>query len=128
MTTPRRRLSDHVYAALNESVTRVLSAHPHRRAELAQWLETVHERLIIRAVADRRTPGGRIDTRSLRMEVYVLTTAGAAPLVSVRARDLLDADGNPVNARTTARHLLWQNGHGIPDTPAELIDQDQTEH
>ncbi len=125
MTTPApapRRLADHITEALNAMAARITTRHPDRAAELADWLETAHERLVVVAVVDQRR-NGRIDTRSYRLDVYLTTEAGPAPLCSVRRRDLfippeLEAD----DPQTEARTLLLQHGYGIPDDPGPLTD------
>lgn len=114
---PRRQLHEHITEALLASVSRILTEYPDPalRDELAEWMETAHERVEVEALVDRGKTG-RIDTRSLRMDCYVVTSVGRAPLCSVRARDLITSDGTPVDAKTDARTLLLQLGIGIPDT------------
>lgn len=119
MTTTRKRLHEHITDALTATAARVLTAHPERATELADWLQTAHEHVVITAHADRR-PNGRIDTRSLRLDCHVTTSAGLAPLVSVRVRELLDQHGQPVDAQADARELLLQLGHGVPDDLSTL--------
>jgi len=122
-TTPtpaRRRLADHISDALTASAERVLTTHPHRRDELADWLEHAHEHIVIVPTVDRRTDG-RIDTRSYRLDVYLTTTAGLAPLVSVRRRDLeLPPGVEHEDAQAECRTLLLQLGYGVPDDPSAL--------
>lgn len=120
-----RRLSDHISEALLGLAQRQLDAHPDRPAwfldALAVWIETAAERIEIEAVVDRR-PSGRVDTRSLRLDVSLpmLDNATSVLLCSVRVRDLIDEHGDPINARDDARTLLLQNGYGVPDSPAAL--------
>lgn len=115
--TARRRLSEHITDALSACAQRLLDQHPDDEAlreTLARWMETAHERIQVEAHVER-TKSGRIDTRTLRLDVYLHTAEGPAPLCQVRARDLVLADGTPVDARADARLLLLQNGVGIPD-------------
>jgi hypothetical protein len=119
MTVTRKRLHEHITDALTASAARILADHPDRADALADWLNTAHEHVVITAHADRR-PNGRIDTRSLRLDCHLTTSAGPAPLVSVRVRDLLDQHGQPIDAQADARTLLLQLGHGIPNDTSTL--------
>lgn len=110
----RQRLGDHIYAALLDLTADALIKEPAARDEIADVLETVHEHIRAAAVVGHRR--GRIDTRSLRIDCYL----GPDPLVSVRARHLLDEHGRPVDSPAAARELLLQLGYGIPDSPAGL--------
>jgi len=125
-----KQLSEHVHEALVASAARVLERHPDPdlREALAVWNALLVEgrhptlTLTVRLEADRRR--GRVDTRSTLAVVTVVDAATGEDeeLCRVRVRDLLDADGRPVDARVTARELLWQHGHGIPDDPSALTD------
>jgi hypothetical protein len=121
--TPRAaaRLHEHISGALYAVAKRVIAQHPHPelREHIATWMETAHELVEIEAHVARGN-SGRIDTRSLRLDCYLQTSQGRAPLCSVRVRDLVDGDGERIDARSDARTLLLQNGHGIPDSPATL--------
>lgn len=120
----RRRLHEHIHDALLACARRLLDEHPGDEAlreALAQWMETAHERVVVEAHVER-TKRGRVDTRSLRLDVYLNTDVGPAPLCQVRARDLLTADGQPVDAKADARTLLLQLGHGIPDDARALTE------
>jgi hypothetical protein len=122
MTTPvRRRLSDHITEALTAMATRITAKHPDRANDLVDWMQTAHTRLTYRAAADK-TRNGRIDTRSMFIEVLVDfgPNVPMLPLCKVRVRDLVDANGQPIDGQATARELLWQLGVNIPDDPSEL--------
>ena len=129
MTEPRR-LSEHVHDALVTGAARVLERHPDPdlREALAERNTLLTEgrhptlTLTVRLEVDRRR--GRVDTRSTLAVVSVVDAAsgGDEELCRVRVRELLDADGRPVDALVTARELLWQHGHGIPDDPSALTD------
>lgn len=113
------RLHEHISGALYASAGRVVAEQPHLAEHIARWIETAHEQVEIEAHVERG-PRGRIDTRSLRLDCYLRTSQGRAPLCSVRVRDLVDEHGERIDARADARTLLLQNGHGIPDSPASL--------
>ncbi|MDN5918671.1 MAG: hypothetical protein L0I76_26840 [Pseudonocardia sp.] len=117
----RRRLYEHIHDALLASARRLLAQNPDPvvRDALADWMSTAHERILVGASVDRGRRG-RVDTRSLRIDCYIRTDSGPAPLCSVRARDLLDEHGDPVDARADARTLLLQLGIGVPDSPAGI--------
>jgi hypothetical protein len=119
VTATKRRLAEHITDALTASARRVLAQHPERQEELAQWIETAHQQVVV-GLDVGRTRRGRIRTNSLRVVAYLNTTAGMAPLCSVRVRDLVDEHGQPIDPRATARELLWQHGIGIPDDPSGL--------
>lgn len=122
-TIERRRLADHITDALTAMAARILERHPERADDLADWLETAHERVIVRADVGRSRKG-RIRHDSLRLHVFIDhgPPLGLAPLCTVRVRDLVDAEGLPIDAKATARELLWQHGHGIPDDLSGLDD------
>lgn len=117
----RRRLHEHIVDALAATARRIMTAHPDRRDDLADWLDNAHEHIVIVPCVDRRADG-RIDTRSYRLDVYLATAAGVAPLVSVRRRDLeLPPDVQHEDAQAECRTLLLQLGQGIPDDPSALL-------
>jgi hypothetical protein len=117
----RRRLHEHIVEAVQASLGRILTGHPHLREVAAEWVEELARRVEVEARVDRRR-GGRLDTRSLRLDCYLRANSGErALLCSVRARDLLTDYGKPVDARADARTLLLQLGLGIPDSPAALL-------
>lgn len=111
---PARRLADHIHDAMLGMATHVLPEHHDRRDELAEWLETAHDRLVCIAQVGppKRKRDQRHDLRSLRIDVQLYTDASPAPLVSVRLQDLTTdtapAQGDPMpdtSTRPTPRHL-----------------------
>lgn len=128
MTITRKRLSEHILDALWESAARVLTDHPDLTDMVKDRIASILEgrdtrKLYARLDADTRR-GTRPDTRSLRVTVWIVDErqpdVDPQLLVSVRVRDLVDRDGQPIDARTSAKELLWQHGHGIPDDPGGL--------
>lgn len=121
--TTKQRLADHITDALAASAGRILAAHPDRPElvdQLASWLQTAHQRIVIAPRVDRRSDG-RIDTRSYTLGIYLDTTSGLAPLVDVRRRDLLIPDGvEHEDAQAECRTLLLQLGYGVPDDASQL--------
>lgn len=121
--TARRRLADHISDALAAAASRVLARNPGRPEfveQLAAWLESAHQRIVIVPRVDRRRDG-RIDTRSYILAVYLWTSAGLAPLVDVRRRELLVPSGvEHEDARAECRTLLLQLGYGVPDGASQL--------
>lgn len=117
----KARLHEHISSALYASAGRVVAQHPQLADQVATWIETAHEKVRVVANVERRARG-RIDTRALRLDCYLDTADGLAPLCTVRVRDLIDDDGQPIDARDTARTLLLQHGHGIPDDVRQLAE------
>lgn len=120
----RRTLSDHVLKALELLVADTVVEHPETRDSMAEWLAAVFDMrplpLDVTGHCDSR--GGRVDTRSARLDVYLVAVVPAPiHLVRVRARDLCDQDGRPIDARQFARDCLYQQGHGIPNDPSALL-------
>lgn len=122
-TTGRQTLAAHINDALAAMAGRILTHHPERAGDLADWLEDAHKRVIVRADVGRGKRG-RIRHDTLRLAVFIDhgPPLGLAPLCTVRVRDLVDQNGQPIDAKATARELLWQNGYGIPDDLSGLDD------
>lgn len=125
---PPRRLHAHIIDAVQAAAERMvaLRSDPAWRDTVADWVETTldpdNHRIAVALRVDRNVRG-RIDTRSLAVDVYLTSRIGAEKLLTVRARDLLDEHGHPIDARADARTLLLQLGHGIPDSPATLTEE-----
>lgn len=106
----RRQLADHVTDALTTLAWQQYTEDSGRRDLVADWIEDASRRVVVSAEADQ--PGRRVDTRSLALTAYLpLHDGNAVRLCTVRVRDLCDADGNPIDARATARDLLAQHQH-----------------
>ncbi len=102
----RDALCDRIAVALAE-VARRAEGHVE---DIDEWIETAASRLVtVPRVDEQSTP------ESLRFDVYVDLGASRAPLLSVLARDLVAADGSPVDAAELVRELRWQLGEDIPD-------------
>lgn len=123
-TTERRRLHEHLRDALDAFCDEEAQRYPHLRpvidavpySELMQYLEW-------EALGRQNTRSGRIDTRSLRWRFYLRNPLGIGPrivLCEVRGDQLIDADGQPIDARADVRALLQQQGQRIPDSPAGI--------
>lgn len=123
-TTERRRLHEHLRDALDAFCDQEAQRYPALRpvidtvpyAELLQYLEW-------EALGRQNTRSGRVDTRSLRWRFYLRNPLGIGPrivLCEVRGDQLIDADGQPIDARADVRALLQQQGDRIPDSLAKL--------
>jgi hypothetical protein len=132
MTEPRT-LADHVGEALLASAHRVMTSEPFAslpdkvaaRAAAVQWADQALHRLVVEAVLDTGRKG-RPDTRSLRMVVsYVDHTGRSAVLCAPFVRDLVDAHGEPIDARASARDLLAQARPVTDEDLARLIDEER---
>lgn len=118
----RKTLDEHVHDALLGSARRILAGVPDTedgralRATLAEQMETITSRLTIEFQAD--THRGRPDPRSLRAVVRLLALdgSGAAIVCAPLVRDLVDGEGQPVDARQTYRDLR--------DQAAPIADED----
>lgn len=124
---PPRRLHAHIIDAVQAAAERMvqLRSDPAWRDTVADWVEATldpAEHRIHVALRVDRNVRGRIDTRSLAVDVYLTSRTGMEKLLTVRARDLLAADGNRIDARADARTLLLQLGYGIPDSPAAITE------
>lgn len=126
--TPRR-LHQHIIDAVQALAERMVQQRPDSaiwRDTVADWVEATldpDEHRIHVALRVDRNVRGRIDTRSLAVDVYLTSRIGMEKLLTVRARDLLDEHGHPIDARADARTLLLQLGHGIPDNVATLTEE-----
>ncbi|GAA2552126.1 hypothetical protein [Pseudonocardia hydrocarbonoxydans] len=133
MTAPTagRTLTEHIEDALLAQTRRILAGvvdDEHGRAvreQLAQWYETIEERLSIELRVEL-TRSGRKDTRSTFAIVWLSTSLGVVELCRVRVRDLVDAHGRPVDPRATARDLLAQAQPAPDHVPTEWLTEGGT--
>jgi len=63
---------------------------------------------------------GQRNPDSLVFRAYVDLGPSRAPLLTVYARDLIAADGSPVDPAELVRELRWQLGEDIPDDLSSL--------
>ncbi|GAA4983384.1 hypothetical protein WHI96_12130 [Pseudonocardia tropica] len=127
--TPRR-LTDLIEEHLIATAHRMLAQVPEDevRDALADYVSTAFERIVVTADV-----AGGPDTRTRPGTLRVIVLLRGHPdgpsrneaheLFRARARDLLQHDGTPVDAKADARTLLLQLGHGVPDD-ASTLDSD----
>ncbi|ODU03333.1 MAG: hypothetical protein ABS81_14615 [Pseudonocardia sp. SCN 72-86] len=131
--TERRTLAEHVGEALLAAAYRVMTSEPFAalpdkaaaRAAAVQWADQAFRRLTVEVVADA-TRSGRPDTRSGRAIVrYWDSTGRSAVLCDPLLRHLVDANGEPVDARAVVRDLLAQAKRVTDEDLARLIDEER---
>lgn len=120
MTAPRT-IWQHVAEGLDAVAAAAMRAPGADQTIVDDWRQGPHD-FIVEAVVDQRADG-RIDNRSLLFSVT--TSNPGSPnryeVARVRARDLVDEDGQPIDARATARDLLVQL-QPVPDDISSLGD------
>lgn len=119
-----KTLWEHVSDGLDAVAAAALRA-PGADPDVVQaWRDMPHTFIVVAAVEQRRRRrrAQGLDTRSTWFRVVALTEGSnvAYEVVDrIQARDLIDADGQPVDPRATAHDLLAQLQTAPDHVPAE---------
>lgn len=116
---------DHYLRVGAHNLHAVATDHDEAQAAIDDMARTIRDRVLVSADV-AKTSSGRIRPGTLRVRVYLRgdetqhNSDLGVELFSVRARDLLQHDGTPVDAKADARTLLLQLGYGVPDDTSTL--------